>query len=273
MKLELPGALKTFAGTAYSVAGQGTPVVFIHGVGMRQQVWAPQAQALAREFQVITYDMLGHGQSQVPPEGVQLVDYAQQLRDLLDHLGLTRVHVVGHSMGALVALEFGLTHPERCLRLAALNAVFCRTPEQSAAVRQRAQDLGMTGLQATLDATLARWFDPDTADETLQQMSAQIRSFLSEVHLEGYQRTYALFARSDRAHETRLKDLPMPALFMTGQYDANSQPAMSEAMAARAPHARADILSGARHMMTLTHADDVNRRLHAFLGSPSPIPT
>ena len=159
MKLELPSQLENFGITAFSVTGQGTPIVLIHGVGMRQQVWAPQVRDLGRDFKVITYDMLGHGQSDVPPEGVQLTCYAEQLLALLDHLGIQRAHVIGHSMGALIALEFALNYPQRCLRVAALNAVFCRTPEQSEAVIQRASSLVTSGILAGLDATLARRFD------------------------------------------------------------------------------------------------------------------
>lgn len=265
MRLELPAPLQKSGENAYSVCGQGTPLVLIHGVGMRQQVWAPQVQDLARDFQVITWDMPGHGQSGIPPEGVQLAHYAEQLRKLLDHLDVERAHVVGHSMGALVALEFALTWPQRCLRVAALNAVFCRTPEQRAAVIARAESLATSGIESTLDATLARWFEP-ASDPDIRQIPAQVREFLLQVNPDGYRRTYELFARSDRAHETRLQNLQPPALFMTGELDANSRPEMSQAMAALAPDARVDILPGARHMMPLTHAPEVNRRLRAFLG-------
>lgn len=264
MKLELPGPLQQCGPTAFSVWGQGTPVCLVHGVGMRQQVWAPQVQALAKDFQVITCDMPGHGQSDVPPEGVQLAYYADRLRELLDHLGIERAHVVGHSMGALVTLEFALNCPQRCLRVAALNAVFCRTAEQSAAVIQRADSLGTKGIEATLDTTLARWFDPASAAH-IQQMASQVRGFLSGINLDGYRRTYALFARSDRAHETRLQQLQVPALFLTGELDTNSQPHMSQAMAQLAPQGIADTLPDARHMMPLTHASEVNVRLRAFL--------
>lgn len=267
MKLELPSQLENFGITAFSVTGQGTPIVLIHGVGMRQQVWAPQVRDLGRDFKVITYDMLGHGQSDVPPEGVQLTCYAEQLLALLDHLGIQRAHVIGHSMGALIALEFALNYPQRCLRVAALNAVFCRTPEQSEAVIQRASSLVTSGILAGLDATLARWFDP-ACEDTHQQISAQIRDFLCQVDPVGYRRTYELFASSDRMHLTRLKSMEVPVLFMTGQNDVNSQPSMSRAMADLVPVASLEILADARHMMTLTHAADINQRLHSFLSGP-----
>jgi pimeloyl-ACP methyl ester carboxylesterase len=78
-----------------------------------------------------------------------------------------------------------------------------------------------------------------------------------------------LFAQSDRAHADRLKDLLLPVFFMTGEHDANSEPTMSQAMARLAPGSCVEVLSGARHMMTLTHADEVNSRLVHFLNKSS----
>src|SRR2546428_1048713 len=101
-------------GTAWSRYGSGAPLVLVHGVGMAQAVWAPQVSDLARDFDVLVYDMWGHGQSTLPAGSLELNHYAQQLVDLLDHLRLPSVHVVGHSMGALVALEFALSYPPRC---------------------------------------------------------------------------------------------------------------------------------------------------------------
>jgi pimeloyl-ACP methyl ester carboxylesterase len=260
-----PGTISAKAGgTAYTVAGSGEPVVLIHGVGMARAIWAPQVQALAREFRVISYDMLGHGDSDVPPEGVTLAQYAEQLAGLLDHLALSAANVVGHSMGALVALEFALAYPQRTLRVAALNAVFRRTPEQRAAVLSRADALASTGLASTIAPTLERWFgDPPPAH--LQEAAAETARLLGAVNPTGYARTYRLFATSDRAHAGRLAELAMPALFFTGEHDLNSSPEMSRAMAQLAPRGRVEVLEGARHMMNVTHPARVNASLRSFL--------
>lgn len=254
-------------GTAYSVHGAGEPVVLIHGVGMEHGVWKPQIEELARDHLVIAFDMLGHGLSRTPGENVKLANYATQVAELLDHLKLPRANIVGHSMGALVALEFALTYPNRTLRVAALNAVFMRTPEQSEAVQNRANLLHEIGVNATVEPTIARWFGTPIP-EALQESAEMVAGFLNRVHPLGYARTYRLFASSDRVHADRLGLLTMPALFMTGEFDANSSPAMSEAMAALAPRSVLDIIKGARHMMTVTDAERVNQGLRAFLDVP-----
>ncbi len=249
--------------TAYTVAGQGEPVVLVHGVGMDQASWAPQVADLARDFTVVTCDMLGHGGSDLPPADVTLADYARQLADLLDHLGLPAAGVVGHSMGALVALEFALAHPGRTRRVAALNAVFQRSAAQREAAVARAQSLdGVT--VPPVEATLARWFD-DPPPAHLAAVAGEVRQALLRVQPLGYARTYRLFATSDAVHAQRLPGLQPPALFMTGEFDPNSTPAMSEAMARLAPRAQLDIVAGARHMMNLTHPARVNAALRRFL--------
>ena len=114
------------------------------------------------------------------------------------------------------------------------------------------------------EPTLARWFGapiPPYLDTTAQLC----RRLLAEVNPVGYARTYGLFASSDRAHEDRLASLQPPALFMTGEFDPNSTPAMSQAMASVVPGSRCRVLPGERHMMGLTGAPAVHSELLPFL--------
>jgi pimeloyl-ACP methyl ester carboxylesterase len=265
------------AGTRYSVyapqAGDAREtVVLIHGVGMNHSVWSPQIGALTAHYRVVAYDMLGHGGSALPSAAPTLDEYASQLERLLDALRIERAHVVGHSMGALIALEFALTRPGRTRSVVALNAVYDRTPGQREAVMNRAATLNDAPAAAGIDATLERWFG-DPVPGHLTKAAEAVRELLSTVDPVGYARTYRLFARSDDAHVGRLSRLAVPALFLTGECDANSNPAMSLAMAAAAPHGRADIIANERHMMNLTNPAQVNDRLLEFLRSASTVST
>jgi pimeloyl-ACP methyl ester carboxylesterase len=251
--------------TSFTVSGEGAAVVLIHGVGMARSIWEPQIDALRGEFKVIAYDMLGHGGSALPCVDPALADYAVQLADLLDHLDVAAAHVVGHSMGALVALEFALRYPSRVTSVAALNAVYDRTTAQRSAVLERAALMdGSPPDAAAIDSTIARWFDEPVPDH-LALAEKKVRELLASVDPAGYARTYKLFASSDQMHVGRLSLLRAPALFMTGECDPNSNPAMSLAMAAAAPRARADILPNERHMMNVTAPDLVSERLRQFI--------
>ena len=90
--LKVASTLYTKDGTAFKSYGdQHSPLIFIHGVGMMGDVWAPQVEYFSNDYQVITYDFLGHGESPLPPEEPVLDDYVEQLNNLLKHLSLIHI--------------------------------------------------------------------------------------------------------------------------------------------------------------------------------------
>lgn len=94
--------------------GEAEDVVMIHGLGANVGFWfAGAAQWLVRFGRVTLYDLAGHGKSEMPQSGYTPRELATTLGELLDHLGLHRVHLVAHSFGGVVALAFALRHPER----------------------------------------------------------------------------------------------------------------------------------------------------------------
>ncbi len=252
------------ADIAYARAGSGTPVVLIHGVGLQGAIWRPQVAALSAHHDVITVDMPGHGGSSLPPAHATLAHYADAILALLDSLKIAGAHIVGHSMGALVAVEFALTHPDRALSLIAMNAVFCRTPEQRAAIEARLAALIEGPANPDWSGTIGRWFG-EPVPASLQHAAAHTQALLAKIDPVGYERSYALFARSDSEHRDRLPKLAVPALFITGEHDHNSTPAMSEAMARFAPGSRSFILSDGRHMMGLADPERINSALRDYI--------
>lgn len=106
----------------YLSMGHGPNIVMLHGFLGNQAVWHLQiAPQLRQRFQVLTYDLRGHGYSQVTPAGYTAADLAEDLRCLLDELGIRKTIVVGHSYGADVSLYFALKYPERVEKLVALE--------------------------------------------------------------------------------------------------------------------------------------------------------
>lgn len=94
----------------YQSIGNGSPLIFIHGLFGSGDNWRSIAKHFAEDYQVITLDLRNHGRS--PHDAVQ--DYAamaEDLLDLFDHLGLQKAHLVGHSMGGKVAMQFATQHP------------------------------------------------------------------------------------------------------------------------------------------------------------------
>ena len=259
---------KTSNGTAWSRVGSGKTLVLLHGVGMNKSVWAPEVNLLSDSFDVLVYDMWGHGESDLPAGELSLTDYTNQLTELLSELKISQAFVAGHSMGGLIAIDFALTHPEVCLGMCALNAVFNRTPAQSEAAKKRAADLAAGGVSVNLSETLERWFgQPGTHEFTEAEALAQ--ELLLDVNPKGYESAYSVFANSDKVHADRLSTLSVPALFFTADGDPNSTPDMSKAMASLAPLGSSQVLTGHRHMMTLTAPLKISESLSTFFNSHS----
>ena len=257
---------KTSNGTAWIRCGNGPSIVLLHGVGMNQSVWAPELNHLCENFDVLIYDMWGHGKSELPNRELSLKDYTQQLVDLLKELEIDSAVFAGHSMGALIALDSAINNPNTCLGVCAMNAVFNRSAEQSAAVKKRAADLGAGGVSVNLSETLERWFGQAGTHE-FPEAEALARELLLEVNPKGYEAAYSVFAVSDKAHLNTLPNLSVPSLFFTSDGDPNSTPEMSLAMAALAPNGSAKVLTGHRHMMTLTAPIEVSATLATFTES------
>jgi len=98
----------------YEVRGSGPPVVLLHAGDLDLSMWDPQVSPLARSFRLIRYDARGHGRSSAPRGPYSTVE---DLRRLLDHLGIPRASLVGISMGAGVTLNFATTYPQRVRQL------------------------------------------------------------------------------------------------------------------------------------------------------------
>jgi pimeloyl-ACP methyl ester carboxylesterase len=259
---------KTSNGTAWSRIGSGKTLVLLHGVGMNKSVWAPEVNLLSDSFDVLVYDMWGHGDSDLPEGELTLSNYTNQLADLLKELKISNAFIAGHSMGGLIAIDFALGYPELCLGMCALNAVFNRTEAQSEAVKKRAADLAAGGITVNLDDTLLRWFGGVESHE-FPEAAKLAKELLLSVNPQGYAKAYSVFANSDKVHADRLATLSVPALFFTADGDPNSTPEMSKAMASLAPNGTSQVLSGHRHMMTLTAPLQISESLTTFFNSNS----
>ncbi|QZI72825.1 alpha/beta hydrolase [Pseudomonas protegens] len=257
-------AEQTPAGTSYLATGQGQPVVLIHGVGLNKEMWGGQIVGLATRYRVIAYDMLGHGASPRPAAGTGLIGYAEQLRELLDHLQVAQATVVGFSMGGLVARAFALHCPQYLAGLVVLNSVFNRSPEQRAGVIARTSQAAEHGPDANAEAALSRWFSREYQAANPAQIAA-IRQTLAGNDPQGYLTTYELFATQDMYRAEDLGQIQVPTLIATGELDPGSTPEMAAQLAQRIPGAEVAVLAEQRHMMPVESPRLVNQLLLQFL--------
>jgi len=263
--LKVASTFYTKDGTAFKSYGdQPSPLIFIHGVGMRGDVWSPQVEYFSNDYQVITYDFLGHGESPLPPEEPVLDDYVEQLNNLLKYLDLTLISLVGHSMGALISVAFALKYPEKVKALVPINIAFNRSEEAQKGVLNRANQILQSNKILNIEQTLERWFKNKTSADDLKKID-KVRNWLGTASPQGYGRAYRLFALSDKVFLNKLSRLRPPVLYLTGDEDPNSTPAMSQQMAQETPNGSSNSLTGEAHMMSYIAADKVNPIIEQFV--------
>lgn len=264
LQLSEPFGQVAYREAGLSHAGTAAPVVLIHGVGMQSAAWAPQIDKLSETHHVIALDMPGHGGSDRIPSGSDLPVFLDWLLAVLDALGLDRVNLAGHSMGALIAGGFAVRRPERVARVALLNGVFCRDEAASKSVIERAELIGTGSFD--LETPLRRWFGDSPIEMAARD---KVSVWLSQVDINGYATAYGAFARGDALYSDGFGKIACPLLALTGEEDPNSTPAMSQAMSGAAPYGRTVIIKNHRHMVNLTAPDAVNAALTDWLHTPS----
>lgn len=249
---------------SYIDAGQGEPLVLIHGVGMNAASWYPQINALSRFYRVIAIDMPGHGDSEAFSHPVTLRDYVDWLAAFLRTQPESRFAVAGHSMGALITAGLAIDYPELIDRAVVMSGVYRRSKLAKKAVMQRAKELAAGNAQ--LNSPLARWFSDDAHEAAIRD---QVGDWLQQVNLQGYAAAYQAFAGGDGMYADRWHEIDCPVMVLTGELDANSSPQMAQQMASAARHGIAVIIADARHMVSLTDAERVNNEMLSFLRSDS----
>ncbi|NGP89646.1 alpha/beta fold hydrolase [Fodinibius halophilus] len=108
--------------TAYLAAGDGPPLVLLHGSGIGGVVWYQSIGTLSTHFRVIAPDVVGYGESDKPPAAYDKAFYARWLRNFFDELGLHEGYLVGNSCGGAISLQFAMNNPGRIKRLALINS-------------------------------------------------------------------------------------------------------------------------------------------------------
>jgi pimeloyl-ACP methyl ester carboxylesterase len=249
---------------AYDVAGSGPPVLLLHaGIGDRR-MWDAQVPAFAEHFTVIRFDARGFGETRKPD--APFSPYADAI-GLLDHLGISRAHVVGVSMGSQTAIEAAIAAPER---VSALVAVAARTgtpvSSELRAGWERVDELYEAGdIGGAVEYELRMWVDgpdrsPDAVDPELRERVREMNA--------------ALFTRDDEAGEElpldppaaeRLAEISAPTLIVYGDKDVMDVRQAAGPLAAAIPGARLAVIPDAAHLPQMERPQAFNEIVLRFL--------
>lgn len=253
-------------GTAYRLEGAAhlPPVVLCHGVGLDLHMWETQMDALLARFHILRYDMLGHGDTPAQSGVTGIGAFSQQLFNLLKHLEMGPVSLIGFSMGGVTGQHFALHHPTLLRQLVLMNTVYRRTADELSGVRERLALTEKEGLTPIADAAVRRWFEPAFVEKN-PQIIATIRQRLLSNDVADYLTAYRVFVNADDEISDGLKQVTCPTLVLTGELDPGSTPQIAQRMVSDLKNGQLIVFEGLRHMAPVEDPHRINTALLSFL--------
>ena len=241
--------------------GNLPPVVLAHGLLMDQSMFAPQVEALRSRCRVITWDARGHGETETTDDAFSYWDVAEDLKGLLDHLGIARAVIGGMSQGGFVALRFALQHPERVAALILISTQAGAEDPEKVAIYQQMLEVwegeGLNDQLAEMIAAIILGGDWPGRAEWIAKWRQSPRSLLRPAF-------NALAGRED-IHD-RLGEIKVPALVIHGTADAAIGIERAQQLCSELADCRPLIaIEGGGHSSNLTHPELVNQAMHDFL--------
>ena len=240
---------------------QSIPIVFIHGVGLTYEIWQPQLDFFT-DYNTLAYDILGHGKSSLKKQNISFDDFSDQLIKLIDELNFQKIHLVGFSIGSLIARNFATKFNDRLQSLVLLGSIYKRTEQQQKIVNERfnqaKKELKLSKL------ALKRWFtdkylenNPDTYDK--------ISSILSSNNMANFIKVYELFV--NHKNDEDFEKITVNTLITTGENDIGSTIEMSQELNKIIKNSQLKIIKNGKHLCGIECADDVNLMIKNFIDS------
>jgi len=249
---------------AHRECGDGSPVLFLHGLGGTRYAWEPQLEDLSTSHRCIAWDLPGYGDS-APIRPLTFPAIVEAIVGLLDQLAIDRVDVVGLSFGGQQALHLALTQPDRVGRL-----VLADTSAR----------FGADGTDP--EAWMRLRLDPLDAGVTPAEMAPMVIDSITAPDFAGLERdrTIAAFTRIPAAglraaveclpsHDVtaRLGEIAAPTLVIVGELDAETPLAYAETLATAIPDATLVVVPGVGHLTPAEAPAEFNRLVAAFLAA------
>jgi pimeloyl-ACP methyl ester carboxylesterase len=260
-------------GIAYEVRGQGEPLVMIQGLGSPRIGWFFQKSAFSRHFRVVMMDNRGVGKSDKPTDAYTVRDMADDVMGLMDHLGIDKAHIMGASMGGMIAQEIAINYPDRVNKL----VLVCTTPGINDTVirmeQQKALGLGDGSTETDLDNL--DWKGMGTVMRNVVGLSFNRRLprlffipisklyFRSEKVVRGI--IGQIKAVADHNTLDRLNQIKASTLVIAGTEDKILSPISSDIIAEHISNARLVKIDGGSHSFFIERMGEFNKEVISFL--------
>ncbi|MFJ1267061.1 alpha/beta fold hydrolase [Legionella lytica] len=240
---------------SYTETGQGKPLVLIHAFPTDRRLWEPQQEGLKQHFRVISLDLWGFGESSaVDGNAVTMVDYALEVKDLLDYLHIKKAIIGGESMGAYIALSFLEHYPNKVEGLILSNTQAVADSDEAKINREKsAVDVLENGTKKLVEGFMEKALAPSTSEQT-KAILAHILTMQKPTALASALRGMAM--RSSMLE--LLATTTIPVLIITSEHDKIISPTQSEQMHHLTRNSQLVVLVNAGHLSNLEQPQEWN---------------
>ncbi|KAA0092649.1 alpha/beta fold hydrolase [Mycolicibacterium sp. P1-18] len=232
-------------------------LVLLHGVGLDHHMWEPVVERLPDTLRVLAPDLPGHGTKPPVADGATLADLAGAVaRDIP-----AGSHVLGFSLGALIAQHLAVHRSDLVASLISVSSVCRRTPVERDAVLARLA-AAESDFGASVEASIHRWYDGTGVDA---ERIVRTRNTLLANDRRSFVNCYRVFATGDADVAPHLGDVVAPSLAVTGELDPGSTPEMTHRLAAAIPDCKAVVVPHARHMLPVEYPGELAELVSSFV--------
>ena len=258
----MPNKVDSF-GTSYSFkkVNEKNPIVFIHGVGLNKEIWEPQINFF-KDYNTLTYDLLGHGKTPLKKSKVNFEDFSTQLSRLIKELNFEKIHLIGFSLGALIARHFAFEHSNKLSSLIIHGSIYKRNENQKRVVKNRFEVAKMNK-PASKQTALRRWLSDDFIKKN-PNIYKKIYSILEKNKRLDFLKCYEIFVNYID-DDNMLKKIDTNTLITTGENDVGSTPEMSRNLSKTIQKSTFVEIKKGKHLCSIECADDVNIIFKKFI--------
>ncbi len=245
----------------YEISGQGQPLLFIHGLGSSGQDWEEQVSFFSKDYMVITIDVRGHGQSSKPPGPYSIKLFAEDTAACIRSLEFSPVHIVGISMGGMIAFQLAISNPELIKSMTIVNSgpeMAAHSFKERLQIIQRLLIFRLFSMQKIGEVISGRLF-PKAEQKELRSM--MIERWAKNDKLAYMDSFKALLGWSVMEH---IGSLNCPALVIAADEDYTSV-SSKEAYVSKMPNAQIVVIKDSRHATPLDQTEQFNKTLASFL--------
>lgn len=246
--------------------GTGTPLVLLHGIGSSAASWAAQLAHFGQRYRTVAWNAPGYGGSTpLPEEAPEVSAYAQALAGLLDRLQIAKAHVIGHSLGSLMAARFAAQYPERILTLTlascAIGHAKLPAEERARMLSSRIDDVAALGPRGMAEKRGPRLLGPRASEASIRK----VVDVMASVDPQGYAQAARALSQGNMLDDVAALPATMPVQVVYGTADVITPPAANERVAAARPGTSITAIPDGGHAVYVEMPDAFDAAIDSFL--------